>query len=287
MSPPSGHPSPGGTILGSSRTNPYSNDDGERQVLETIHRLGVEGLVVIGGEDTLGVATTRRGGDPGRRSAEDHRQRSRGHRLHVWIRHRGDDRHRGHRSTAYDGGESSSRTHRRGHGTSCGVDRLALRRGRRGQCDPDSGTTVSHRQGVRVHRASVRQPLCADCGRCRRCAPREGTLPARSGEVDAFGHRRLSGIGILLESEIAQRTGKEARATVLGHVQRGGSPTAFDRVLATRLGSMPSTPFMTATSARWWHCTEPRSTWCRWPRRRRELKLVPPELYAEAEVFFG
>ncbi len=54
--------------------------------------------------------------------------------------------------------------------------------------------------------------------------PVEGTLPARSGEVDAFGHMRLTGIGTLLESEIAQRTGKEARATVLGHVQRGGTP---------------------------------------------------------------
>jgi 6-phosphofructokinase 1 len=105
--------------------------------------------------------------------------------------------------------------------------------------------------------------------------------------VDAFGHMRLSGIGTLLESEIAGRTGKEARATVLGHVQRGGSPTAFDRVLATRFGlhavdalhrgifgqmvalhgtSIDLVPLSEATAT---------------------LKLVPPELYAEAEVFFG
>jgi 6-phosphofructokinase 1 len=57
-----------------------------------------------------------------------------------------------------------------------------------------------------------------------------------TGELDEFGHPRLGGIGQRLEDEIEQRTGFETRATVLGHVQRGGTPTAFDRVLATRLG---------------------------------------------------
>ena len=57
-----------------------------------------------------------------------------------------------------------------------------------------------------------------------------------AGGVDEFGHARLGGIGTRLEHEIEERTGYETRATVLGHVQRGGSPTAFDRVLATRLG---------------------------------------------------
>ena len=55
-------------------------------------------------------------------------------------------------------------------------------------------------------------------------------------KLDAFGHVRLGGIAHWLEGEIEQRTGKETRATVLGHVQRGGTPTAFDRVLATRFG---------------------------------------------------
>ena len=66
--------------------------------------------------------------------------------------------------------------------------------------------------------------------------PKEGTLAVRKGEVDAFGHERLGGIGQLLESELSARTGHEARATVLGHVQRGGTPTAYDRWLATRFG---------------------------------------------------
>jgi 6-phosphofructokinase 1 len=98
---------------------------------------------------------------------------------------------------------------------------------------------------------------------------------------------RLSGIGNLLESEIAERTGKEARATVLGHVQRGGSPTAFDRVLATRFGlhaidALHEGRFgqmvaLHGTSIDLVPLSEAMST----------IKLVPPELYAEAEVFFG
>jgi ATP-dependent phosphofructokinase / diphosphate-dependent phosphofructokinase len=66
--------------------------------------------------------------------------------------------------------------------------------------------------------------------------PTEGTMSVSTGELDEFGHPRLGGIGQQLEREIEQRTGFETRATVLGHVQRGGTPTAFDRVLATRLG---------------------------------------------------
>ena len=66
--------------------------------------------------------------------------------------------------------------------------------------------------------------------------PKEGTMALATGEVDAFGHVRLGGIGQQLAEEVEKRTGKESRAVVLGHVQRGGTPTAFDRVLATRFG---------------------------------------------------
>ena len=61
-------------------------------------------------------------------------------------------------------------------------------------------------------------------------------MTVAAGQVDEFGHPRLGGIGQQLEHEIEARTGFETRTTVLGHVQRGGTPTAFDRVLATRLG---------------------------------------------------
>src|SRR5204863_5935805 len=67
-------------------------------------------------------------------------------------------------------------------------------------------------------------------------APKDGTFSTSTGEVDAFGHERLGGIGDALAREIEARTGYESRTVVLGHIQRGGTPTAFDRVLSTRFG---------------------------------------------------
>ena len=66
--------------------------------------------------------------------------------------------------------------------------------------------------------------------------PKEGTLTVQSGEVDAFGHVQLGGIGQTLADALKERTGFDTRVTILGHVQRGGTPTAFDRILATRFG---------------------------------------------------
>jgi 6-phosphofructokinase 1 len=66
--------------------------------------------------------------------------------------------------------------------------------------------------------------------------PKDATLIVQSTEKDAFGHVRLGGIGNIIAREIEMRTAIETRVTVLGYVQRGGSPTAFDRILATRFG---------------------------------------------------
>jgi 6-phosphofructokinase 1 len=104
---------------------------------------------------------------------------------------------------------------------------------------------------------------------------------------DAFGHARLGGVGQMLADEIEQRTGKEARCTVLGHIQRGGTPTAFDRVLATRFGvhairAVADGAFGTMVALRGTDIIRvPLS------EATTKLKLVPPDRYAEAEVFFG
>ena len=108
-----------------------------------------------------------------------------------------------------------------------------------------------------------------------------------SGDRDAFGHARLGGIGNALGGEIQARTGFETRVTSLGHVQRGGSPTAYDRVLATRFGLKADELVL-------------RGAWGRMASLRGDvivdvpladavatLKTVPPERYAEAEAFFG
>jgi 6-phosphofructokinase 1 len=118
--------------------------------------------------------------------------------------------------------------------------------------------------------------------------PKEGTMETiGDGQTDEFGHARLGGVGQALELEIESRTGYETRATVLGHVQRGGTPTAFDRVLATRLG-------LKAIDAATGH------QWGMMPALKgnrielvplsdavAELRTVPTDEYEAAETFFG
>src|SRR6478752_4520889 len=118
--------------------------------------------------------------------------------------------------------------------------------------------------------------------------PREGgDMTLVSGELDDFGHVRLGGIGDRLAQEIEKRTGKEARAVVLGHIQRGGTPTAFDRWLATRFGlqaidAVADGDFGTMMALRG-------TAIARVPliEGTGALKLVSIEEYAEAQVFFG
>jgi 6-phosphofructokinase 1 len=112
-------------------------------------------------------------------------------------------------------------------------------------------------------------------------------MEAPGGQTDEFGHMRLGGIGQRLERQIEQRTGYETRATVLGHVQRGGTPTAFDRVLATRLGIGA---IDAAHEGRWG--TMPalhgnKVELVPLGEAVAELRTVPTDEYEVAEVFFG
>jgi 6-phosphofructokinase 1 len=117
--------------------------------------------------------------------------------------------------------------------------------------------------------------------------PKEGTMETIGGETDSFGHVRLGGIGVQLEKEIEERTGFEARATILGHVQRGGTPTAFDRVLATRLGIAA----IDAADGGRWGCMASlrgqRITLVPLAEAVRELRTVTPDDYAVADALSG
>jgi 6-phosphofructokinase len=122
----------------------------------------------------------------------------------------------------------------------------------------------------------------------------EGAVPAsgedmtlQSDELDAFGHVRLGGIGDRLSKEIEKRTGKEARAVVLGHVQRGGTPTAFDRWLATRFGLHAISAVADGDFGKMVALRGKDIVRVPLSEGTTELKLVSPEEYAEAEVFFG
>ena len=117
--------------------------------------------------------------------------------------------------------------------------------------------------------------------------PLAGQMQTHNEEQDAFGHVRLGGIGQWLADQIEARTGKEARTVVLGHIQRGGTPTAFDRVLATRFGLQA---IDAVNEGDWGKMMALRGTEIvRVPliEGTRELKTVPLERYTEAEVFFG
>ena len=117
--------------------------------------------------------------------------------------------------------------------------------------------------------------------------PRGGDGPRASEQVDAFGHARLGGVAVELEHQIEERTGYETRMTILGHVQRGGTPTAYDRVLATRFGvaavdAVAEEAFGEMVAL---HATEIE----RVPLADAlaQSKLLDPRLYETAEVFFG
>ncbi|MDT5029129.1 MAG: ATP-dependent phosphofructokinase / diphosphate-dependent phosphofructokinase, partial [Micromonosporaceae bacterium] len=117
--------------------------------------------------------------------------------------------------------------------------------------------------------------------------PLEGQMIVHNQELDAFGHVRLGGIGQWLAEQLEAKTGKEARTVVLGHIQRGGTPSAFDRVLATRFGLQA---IDAVHEGDWGTMMALRGTdIVRVPLidGTRELKTVPLERYTEAEVFFG
>jgi phosphofructokinase-like protein len=278
----------GGTILGSSRTNPYHLEDGERRLLDTIDRLGVEGLVAIGGEDTLGVATRLAAtglpvvGVPktidNDLAATDY---TFGFDTAVMIA-----------TEAIDRLHTTAESHHRVlivevMGRHAGW--IAWHAGVAGGANviliPERPFHIDRVCEFIEHRfASHYAPIVVVA---EGALPAEGTLPSRDGEVDAFGHKRLVGIGNLLEEEIARRTGKEARATVLGHVQRGGSPTAFDRVLATRFGLHAVDALHRGPCG---HMVALHGTAIELvplSEATAQLKLVSDELFEEAEVFFG
>jgi 6-phosphofructokinase 1 len=228
----------GGTILRSSRTNPYKRDDGLRQVRETFAAHQLDGLVAIGGEDTLGAAN---------RLHQDGINvigvpKTIDNDLGATDITFGFDTALQVATEAIDRLHTTAESHNRilvveVMGRHAGW--IALHSGLAGGADviliPERPFDIEEVCDLIRHR-HARGRYFSIVVAAEGAMPKEGTLSVSTGDVDEFGHPRLGGIGQVLEREIEQRTGFETRATVLGHVQRGGTPTAFDRVLATRLG---------------------------------------------------
>jgi ATP-dependent phosphofructokinase / diphosphate-dependent phosphofructokinase len=278
----------GGTILGSSRTNPFKEDGGAERIAESLTADGVDGLIAIGGEDTLGAATQlyERGvnvvGVPktidNDLAATDY---TFGFDTAVNIA-----------MSAIDRLHTTAESHRRTlicevMGRHAGW--IAFHAGLAGGANviliPEVEFDLDRVSDYIMRRfESQYSPIVVVA---EGAIPKGGLPQAEGAPTDAFGHVRLGGIAHWLESEIEKRTGNEARATVLGHVQRGGTPTAFDRVLATRFGLHA---IDAAHEGQWGKMTALRSTNIELvdlSEATAELKTVPESLYREAEVFFG
>jgi 6-phosphofructokinase 1 len=279
----------GGTILGTSRTNPYKTDGGVEAVLDTLGRERIDALIAIGGEDTLGVAAKLGGegisvvGVPktidNDLSATDV---TFGFDTAVQVA-----------VDAIDRLHTTAESHDRVMvcevmGRHAGW--IALHSGLAGGADvilvPEVPFDIEEVCARLVHRHKGGEAFSIVVV-AEGAVPLEGTMATQSGELDDFGHVRLGGIGNQLAPEIQARTGFDTRVTILGHILRGGTPTAFDRILATRFGleaidAAHEGDFSTMVAARG-------NDIVRVPidDAVRELKTVPPELLESASVFFG
>ncbi|HEX7127888.1 MAG TPA: 6-phosphofructokinase [Thermodesulfobacteriota bacterium] len=281
----------GGTILGTSRTNPFKRPEHEEALYRNWKELSLDALVAIGGEDTLGVAR---------------RLHEKGYRV-VGVPKTIDNDLGGTDVTfgfdtavaivteAIDRLHTTAEAHNRVmvvevmgrhagwiatySGIAGGADVILIPER---PFDLDEVCALITRRHARGKNFSI---VVVAEGATPKEAPGQATTASK--ETDAFGHVRLGGVGNYVGEEIEKRTGYETRVTILGHVQRGGTPTAYDRILATRYGV---------------HAVEmvQRGEWGMMAALRgnrivsvplseatAELKLVDPETFRIAEVFFG
>jgi phosphofructokinase-like protein len=280
----------GGTILGTSRTNPYKKEGGLQKVKENFKTLGLEALIAVGGEDTLGVAaklikdgisnivgvpktidndlsstdytfgfdtalnTAMECIDKLHTTAESH------HRIivvEVMGRHAG-----------WIAVES---------GIAGGADIILIPEI---PIDIEEVCALLKKRHQRGKTFSI--VVVAEGAQFK-----EGTVVIQEQRLDEFGHVRLGGIGEILGKEIENRTGYETRISVLGHIQRGGSPTAFDRILGTRFGVKAIELVKNKKFARMVALSGIKIIDVPIEEAVKELKTVDMELYSIAKVFFG
>ncbi|MDX6524345.1 MAG: ATP-dependent phosphofructokinase / diphosphate-dependent phosphofructokinase [Gaiellales bacterium] len=281
----------GGTILRTSRTNPYKVEDGLERALAGLAEL--DALVVIGGEDTLGVAA--------RLHAEHDAPvvgvpKTIDNDLSATDYTFGFDTALSIATEAIDRLHSTAESHDRVMvcevmGRHAGW--IALLSGMAGGADvvliPEQPVTVERcceLIGRRHARGKDFSIVVVSEGWELRFDSGQGRMVAAA-DTDAFGHARLGGIGAELAAEIEQRTGFETRVTALGHVQRGGSPTAHDRVLATRFGLKAADLVFAGTFGMMAALRGNEIVAVPIADAVARLKTVPPALYAQAETLFG
>ena len=280
----------GGTILGTSRTNPFKGENGPERVRENMDALHLDGLIAIGGEDTLGAAA---------RLHEDQELAVVGVPKTIDNDIAATDMTFGFDTALQVATEAIDRLHTTAEshhrvmvvevmGRNAGW--IALHSGLAGGADviliPERPFDIEDVCRL-IRRRHSRGRVFSIVVVAEGAVPATGTIEVSEGEKDEFGHVRLGGIGQRLEREIEERTGFETRAVVLGHTQRGGTPTAFDRVLATRLGVAA---IDAANHRRWGMMPALLGNKIELVPLRdavAELRTVPPEEYEAASAFFG
>jgi ATP-dependent phosphofructokinase / diphosphate-dependent phosphofructokinase len=285
----------GGTIIGTSRTNPYKLDGGVERVLQNLSDRGLDALVAIGGEDTLGVAS---------RLYAEHEIPVVGVPKTIDNDLSGTDYTFGFDTAVTIATEAIDRLHTtaESHNRVMVVEVMgrhagwiAVMSGIAGGADviliPEQKVTVEqaceelrrrHARGKSFSIVVVSEgyELTYESG--------ESTLVGGAARAtDQFGHVSLGGVGEVLGREIESRTGFETRVTVLGHVQRGGSPTPRDRVLATRFGLQAADLALAGDFGKMAALRGDEIVAVPLAEATAELKLVTPEWYEVARAFFG
>jgi 6-phosphofructokinase 1 len=279
----------GGTIIGTSRTNPFKLDGGVERVLQNFADRGLDALVAIGGEDTLGVAA---------RLYREHQFPIVGVPKTIDNDLSGTDYTFGFDTAVTIATEAIDRLHTtaESHNRVMVVEVMgrhagwiAVTSGIAGGADvilipeqPVDFEEVAH--GIRSRHARGKNFSIVVISEGCELPGLEDT-----GEVDQFGHVTLAhrGVGELLGREIEQRTGFETRVTVLGHVQRGGTPTPRDRVLATRYGLKAAALAHAGEFGQMAALRGDDIVAVSLEEATAQLKTVPPEWYAVAQAFFG
>jgi 6-phosphofructokinase 1 len=279
----------GGTILGTTRTNPYKLGGGVERVRESFERARLDALVAIGGEDTLGVAASLH---------REHEFPVVGVPKTIDNDLAGTDYTFGFDTAVSIATEAIDRLHTtaESHNRVMVVEVMGRHTGWIAVVSGIAGgadVILIPEQPISVDEA------CADIER-RHERGKDFSIVvvsegyeleglADEGDVDQFGHVRLSqrGVGDALARQIEEKTGFETRVTVLGHVQRGGSPTARDRVLATRFGLTAADLAHAGKFGRMAALQGDRIVDVSLEEATSELKTVPPDWYDVAKAFFG
>lgn len=280
----------GGTIIGTSRLTPYMMDNGPERVAETMQARGIGALIVIGGEGTLACAS---------QVHNDQLAQVVGVPKTIDNDIPGTERTFGFDTAVSIATDAIDRLHT----TAESHDRIMV--------VEVMGRHVGHiatwagLAGGATVTLIPEEPFDIDevCGRLARrhgqgkfasivvvaegALPAPGTLEIAQPEVDEYGHQRLGGIGSVVATEIERRTGYETRVTVLGHVQRGGSPTAFDRVLCSRFGVAATDAVHDGAFGHMVAINANRIGTVPLVEIVGKLKFVPDDLWRTASVFFA